>query len=633
MLYMNTVETGGDTSSSDAYSKGQGFIDQLKELRTAFNDYVVNAKDLTRPFENSVKMFTHMQDSATSIQRSMGGVAYSFKDPATGKFVSNMGEIQNKLMDSFKSTQGINASFEDSVKVLSSLATAMGRIVNPSTEVLENMVDLSKSTQLTSEEVGAMVGAMVRFGGNQKEATVTMSKLAGEARKVGINTKSYMKEVSDNMKLLNGFGFKSGVEGVKKMAKEALTLRSTIEKIGATKFQNSILDPEGAIEAAANIQMLGGAVGKLADPFQLMYMAQSDVAGLQTELLNASKAAFTFNTETGGFDASTEDLYRLREMAKATNTDFDGLVEAGREAQKLDYISSKFDLSTIPKESQGLLASLAEIDKNGKVSIDLPGYEEGQQSLEQMMKDPVFVDKLKEYNEQSMLSEKEIAQHSLSISEEQARDVNIIKNAIVLGLDKTNRDELNKTLKDSNATAKEAITATSVEVADQLGNELSPLVKNLATETNKAVNNVTGYGSPEDISKQDILAGTIKLGIKAIKEGLGGVTGNPTKPIPVKDMFIPANGGAPKVMAANKIFQGIVGDDVVMGTNLREGLNMAANKVAGKIDININIGGSVGGDSSNNINKIFEDPKVQKQIMDTVLYKLESYKKQQGVLA
>ena len=627
-----TVETGGDTSSTDAYSKGQGFIEQITELKSAFQAFIIAGKDIKAPFENAVKMFSHMQDSAMSIQRSMGGVAYSFiktMPDGSKKLVNNTTEIQSKLMDSFKSTQGINASFEDSVKALSSLATVMGRIVNPSTEVLENMVALSKTTQLTSEEVGAMVGAMVRFGGNQKEATVTMSKLAGEARKVGINTKSYMKEVSDNMKLLNGFGFKSGVEGVKKMAKEALTLRSTIEKIGATKFQNSILDPEGAIEAAANIQMLGGAVGKLADPFQLMYMAQSDVAGLQTELLNASKAAFTFNTETGGFDASTEDLYRLREMAKATNTDFDGLVEAGREAQKLDYISSKFDLSTIPKESQGLLASLAEIDKGGKVSIDLPGYEEGQQSLEQMMKDPVFVDKLKEYNEQSMLSEKEIAQHSLSVSEEQARDVNIIKNAVVLGI--KDRGDLNLTLKESNATAKEALTKASEALGGQLAKEVSPLVTTLANETNKAVNQTTGYGSPEDLSKQSILAGTIKAGIKAIKDSAGTFMGDPT--VKVKDMFIPANGGAPKVMAANKIFQGIVGDDVAMGTNLREGLNMAANKVAGKMDININIGGSVGGDSSNNINKIFEDPKVQKQIMDTVLYKLESYKKQQGVLA
>ena len=54
--------------------------------------------------------------------------------------------------------------------------------------------------------------------------------------------------------------------------------------------------------------------------------------------------------------------------------------------------------------------------------------------------------------------------------------------------------------------------------------------------------------------------------------------------------------------------------------------------MGGKLDININVGGNVNGDGGN-ISKIFEDPKVQKQIMDTVLYKLESYKKQQGVIA
>ena len=54
--------------------------------------------------------------------------------------------------------------------------------------------------------------------------------------------------------------------------------------------------------------------------------------------------------------------------------------------------------------------------------------------------------------------------------------------------------------------------------------------------------------------------------------------------------------------------------------------------MGGKLDININVGGSVGGDSGT-VAKMFEDPAVQKKIMDTVLYKLEMYKKQKGVLA
>lgn len=627
-MFLDNVETGGDTTSSDAYGKGQGFIDQIKDLGTAFKEYVINLDDMTKPMENAVKAFTHMQDSATSIQRSMGGVAYSFKDPATGKFVSNMGEIQNKLMDSFETTQDINASFEDSAKALSSLASAMGRIVNPSTEVLSNMVTLSKSTQMTSEEVGNMVGSLIRFGGNQKEATDTMHKLAGEARSVGVNTRGYMKEVSDNMKLLNGFGFKKGVEGVKSMAKEALALRGTIEKIGAVKFQNKILEPEGAIEAAANIQMLGGAVGKLADPFQLMNMAQNDVAALQTELLNATKASFTFNKETGGFEASTEDLYRLRKMAEATGTDFEGLVEAGREAQKLDYISSKFDLSKIPKESQGLLASLAEIDKSGKVTVDLPGYEEGQKSLEQMMEDPVFVQKLEEYNKQAMLSEKEIAQHSLSISEEQAKDVNIIKNAVVLGLSKDNREKLNTTLKESNDTAKEAMTQASDKLGSIVGNNLTPAVSAMASATNTAINQTTGYGTPEDISKQQVIEGGMVLAIEKVKD-IGSTISGYT---PTQDGYFPSDGSSVILKGRGEMYKTLPEDQIAVGTNLANYLNQVGGG-SGKLDINININGTVGGDSANNIAKMFEDSRVKKQIMDTVLYNLNSYKKQQGVIA
>ena len=631
-MFLDSVETGGDTTSSDAYGKGQGFIDQIKDLGTAFKDYVISLDDMTKPMENAIKAFTHMQDSANSIQRSMGGVAYSFyktMPDGSKKLVQNTSELQNKLMDSFKATQGINASFEDSSKALSALAGAMGRIVNPSAEVLENMVTLSKSTQMTADEVGNMVGSLVRFGGNQKEATQTMSKLAGEARKVGINTRGYMKEVSDNMKLLNGFGFKKGVDGVKSMAKEALALRGSIEKIGAVKFQNKILEPEGAIEAAANIQMLGGAVGKLADPFQLMNMAQNDVAALQTELLNATKASFTFNKENGGFDASTEDLYRLRKMAEATGADFEGLVEAGREAQKLDYISSKFDLSSIPKEQQGILSSLAEIDKNGKVTVDLPGYEEGNKSLEQMMKDPEFVTKLDEYNKQSMLSEKEIAQHSLSLSETQAKDVNIIKNAVVLGLSKENRETLNKTLIDSNDTAKEAMTQASEKLGTIVGNNLSPVVSAIGTATNKTINQATGYGTPEDRSKQEIIEGGMVLAIEKVKAGAGAVISGGTTGM--GDGFFPTGGGPVILKGRGEMYKTLPEDQIAVGTNLGNYLNQVGGS-SGKLDININVSGAVNGDSGN-ISKIFEDPKVQKQIMDTVLYKLDSYKKQQGVIA
>jgi hypothetical protein len=71
-------------------------------------------------------------------------------------------------------------------------------------------------------------------------------------------------------------------------------------------------------------------------------MAQNDVEGLQKELVNSTKAAMTFNKETGNFDVSTEDMYRLRQQAKLTGANLEDLVNTGREAAKLDFIKEKF---------------------------------------------------------------------------------------------------------------------------------------------------------------------------------------------------------------------------------------------------------------------------------------------------
>jgi hypothetical protein len=641
------VNTQGNASTSDPYSQGQGFGEQIKDLGGAFKDYVFSATELLKPMENAVKAFTHMEDSALAIQKTMGGFAYSYTN-AQGKLIENTSELRNKLMDTFTLTQDIGATFEDAAKSMSALASGMGRMVNPSVDVLKSMVELSQSTGLSNEEVGEMVTSMVRFNGNQKEATTMMSSLALEARKVGLNTKGYMKEVSSNMKLMNGFGFKTGIEGVKSMAKEALLLRSSIEKIGAAKFQAKILTPEGAIQAAAGMQMLGGAMGKLSDPFQLMHMAQTDMAGLQKELVNATKSSFAFNKATGGFEASTQDLYKLREQADITGANFDELVEAGREAAKMDFISSKFDLSGLDDSSKGVLASLAQIDKSGKVTVDLPGYEEGNQSLEDMMKDPEFVKKLKEYNDQSLLSEKQIAQAQMSLTETQAKDVNIIKNAVVLGLDKTQRASLEETIKESNNTAKSALTEASKDIGKEVGVTMIPAISALGTGFNTAINQTTGYGNPKDIDKQNIIKGAIMNSGTAISNTISGAT----QVIGGRDMFLSSSGKAPQLMSEGTIYKGIVGDDVAIGTNLTEAFNKSGKlneimssmastnntgggnaSVDGKIDININVTGAVSGDKAGDVEKMFSDPRIQKQLMDTVLYKLDSYKRQQGVLS
>ena len=559
----------------------------------------------------------------------MGGVA-----GLTGTGAKRAEEFRHRIGEAQRLSLSMGGTLKDVTDAIDGMADGMGRMVNPTSEVLKDIIATGKAFGITTAESAKMVTDFVKFGGTQREALKTMKGIADEARKTGINTAAYMKAVQGGLKMANGFGFKSGIEGLKTMAKQAAMLRSSIEGIGAKQLQSKILDPEGAIQTAAGFQMLGGAVGKLADPFQLMHMAQTDMAGLQAELVKSTKSSFAFNKETGKFDASTQDLYRLRQQAELTGANFDEMVEAGKEAAKLDFLSNAVDLSSLSEAQQGLVSSLAEIDKDGKVTVDIPGFEEGTADLTTLMKDQNFKDALDKYQTDEKKTAEQIALDQMNLSEKQLASVNNIEHAVVLGLSAEKQEKFYDDIASTNKSAQ--------DVYEKGAKDVSPVSGKIAV----------GETALEAAGAEGAAA-TTKQGIDALKAALD--TYNNNIPIPVRDAFLPA-GGAPMVMSEGQLYKGIVGDSVAIGTGLDEALNqssklneimssMASTKnsgsgngggnasVDGKIDININLTGAISGDKSGDIEKMFSDPRIQKQLMDTVLYKLDSYKRQQGVLS
>jgi len=626
--------TAIDSSATGAFAAIDSFNEQAGNLQNTIKNFVI-AGEMETIFKNAQKSIVGMDNASKNLIKSMGGVA-----DFTGLGAARANEFRNTLNDAFLKTLEIGGTFKDVTDSVEGLAAGMGRMVNPSAKTLENMVAISKSTGASSKEIATMVTEFVRYGGTQDEALKTMHELANESRKMGINTAAYMKDVNSNMKKLGGFGFKSGIEGLKQMSKQATMLRTTMDKIGAKQFADDLLDPENAIKAAASIQMLGGAVGKLADPFQLMHMAQTDMAGLQDELIKSSKAAFTFNKATGGFDASTQDLYRLREMAKITGQNIDDMVESGREAAKLDFISSKFSLDGLSEEQQGLVASLAQIDKSGNVKIDIPGFEENNRNLEDLMKDDGFKTALDQYQLDQSKSEKEIAIAQMTISDKQLAAQNTIKEAVIASMaGQLTRDKFLKDIAEGN----DKINALAVKTAGDAAPATATGAVVEAQYQNMGAGAAEGLGDVYTTEMSNALA-------KKIQELKDKIAKAPVEE--AEDLFLGANNSVPKIMSKGSIYKGIVGDEVAIGTNLTEAFNKSGKlneimasvastnntgggnaSVDGKIDININLTGAISGDKNSDIEKIFNSPQVQKQIMDTVLYKLDSYKNQQGVLS
>lgn len=642
--------TEDDKVSSDSLEiKGKGIISTFTDINKAINDTFLQYKATDNVFENFTKSLTSFEQQTVSSLRTMGGV-FNLLDKqldANGNIVGGVGRFQQRIIDTQKEVQNFGGSFKDIKETIDGLADAMGRAVNPSKEAMINMVALSKTTGLTTKEIAGMVEQITSFGGTQVEATAKISEMAKTARKVGLDANKFVKSMAADIDKVGGFGFKDGVKNLERMTKQAQMLKTTFGNIIGS-LQDTVLDPEGAIETAAKFQMLGGEVGKLADPFQLMYMAQTDMEGLQKELVKSTQAAFKFNAETGNFDASTQDLYRLREQAQITGTKLEDLVKTGREAAKLDYIKDKFDLSQIKdQDTKDLLAGLAEVGKDGKVTIDIPGFgkiEEGQTLSAEATA------ALEDYQKKASMTEKEIAEQQLTTSEKSARDVEMIKNSVLLMAGIGDRDAILQEMQNQQKSYSEATVKLSEKVGGKIVEKTTGVVTKIGNEAVEKFQDVTGFGPDEDETKQMKITnqiGKIIDNFAQFSDFTGGqdVVRDDFK---AEDLFIPSSGQGPKVMAEGKIFKGIVGDEVAMGTNLTEAFNRVSTlkdlisnqtkntsekqNLDGNLKIDINLGGKVDGDKNADLSKLFSSPIFQKQLMDMVLYKMKDYQKQQGVL-
>jgi hypothetical protein len=192
-----------------------------------------------------------------------------------------------------------------------------------------------------------------------------------EARSYGVNVSSFMSEVNKNLKLMVTYNFKDGVQGLSKMVAEAQALRIDMSK--TVSFADELMSPEKAIETAAGFQMLGGAVGALGDPFQLLHMAQTDMEGLQTSLVDMAGASVDFNKETGEFNIPVTEMYRLREAAKLAGQSYQEFSEmAINSAQRTEKLKLLDGFNTVPEEQKELIASLGKIGANGTMEITMP---------------------------------------------------------------------------------------------------------------------------------------------------------------------------------------------------------------------------------------------------------------------
>lgn len=528
------MTTGDDTKSADSVFPAANTNDPIsfatKSIGTAFKD----ALDIKK----IQGFFIALENEAFKTAKSI-----------SNGIVANQQLIGQTMFNLYKDNLKYGASVKDVSDFISEYGEQLGKIPAIQDEVITNAILFSKATGLSTKEVAQFVGAMGKIGIGQEKSMEKLNKIYMVGRRYGVDAAKLTSDVVKNISKASIYGFKDGIDGLTKMAARAQQLGISMEN--AMKFSQDVLDPDNAIETAASMQMLGGAVGALGDPFQLLYMAQNDVGALQEEMVKATESAVDFNETTGEFKIPVSEMYRLKEMAGKLGMSYEEISESAIKAAKQTQVLSMIDLpSTFSEEDKNLVASLSEI-KDGKVMIQIPGTKEmidasnvGAAELEKLREKADLEGKSAAQLQAEMVT---IAQNQLSAQDKANISLEQIKMSLIFAKGEKGLDVYPDALRDMAGSAdvfagvikKAEESVKSLDALDTAISNVTTSLNQWATDDTKALFEVTeALGNLKDALSTTFPSGSFGTSGTA---GGGGGTSLPSPintNVGVNDLFI-----------------------------------------------------------------------------------------------
>jgi len=324
---------------------GKSSLSYSKQLAEAFK---INFETLAKTIEDTYKAQVEL-------------------NKAFGQGQERLTETYRAVSDAAPRVARLGGDIKDVQKTMIGIAEASRRNVIANTEDVEK---LFAATELIGGSAESLSNSFLDVGVGIGQIGPQLEDSINYIQSIGGNTKTVMKDVTDNMSQMNRFQFEGGVKGLTKMAAQASMLRFDMKE--TFQFAEKVLDPEGAVETAAAIQRLGVSMGNLADPFQLMNQSLTDPAGLQDSLIKATKQFTEYDEKTKTFKINPQGVLTLRELAKATNTSFENLSKSALAAAELDERLSSINPSLVfeNEEDKQYLNNIATM-KDGKYQVEV----------------------------------------------------------------------------------------------------------------------------------------------------------------------------------------------------------------------------------------------------------------------
>jgi methyl-accepting chemotaxis protein len=205
----------------------------------------------------------------------------------------------------------MGGSLEDMTEMMQSFGEETGRARALTQGELEDITAIAKGVNLTTSEATKMAETFDLMGMSTDSMASHLANVYKESQTLGLNAQKVVKVLNANIKTMQSYSFANGVKGMTEMAKQAVKMRLDVSDV--LQMSEKFYQPEAAIEAAANLQMLGGDIAKaFGDPFETMYLARNKPEELAKKVGEMTENMMQFNEETGEYEMPAEVRMQLK---------------------------------------------------------------------------------------------------------------------------------------------------------------------------------------------------------------------------------------------------------------------------------------------------------------------------------
>lgn len=365
------------TLLKDQQKQLQGLVRENKAMVTALRNQSGSLKNISIALSRDVwsgvkKVGGGLKRISAELRTQF--LSYSEQDGQIRRISANLGilgkqqyALRKTLYQSALATQRWGASAGEVAQMYESYVESTGRLIPLSEESAKALALMAKGTALGSEGSAQMASNMETFGLSIQSTAKYVNDVANMSEKMGVSSGVVLKTLNQNLKKAQTLNFKDGVKGIAKMAALSTKLKMDMGEIMG--FAETLYEPEGAIEAAAALQMMGGAFARMGDPLKLMYEGRNNPEQLTKDLANAAAASVEFNRASGEFKIPAMELQRLKQVSEATGVSMESLTESALTVAKQKQIGSILS-PNISGEYKEFVESLGQFNtKNGKFEI------------------------------------------------------------------------------------------------------------------------------------------------------------------------------------------------------------------------------------------------------------------------